>query len=141
MFLRMGKKPVLESIFNKVADLQACNFIKMKLREWCFPVNIAKFLRTAFLKEHLWWLFLWFGLFFPSFNNGRLKSSKNWHVTVLLFYILTINIGMCAWINSNKKNKPANINFFKVNNRKTRKKYEICSMLTVKTTATSLTLF
>ena len=24
----------------------------------CFPVNIAKFLRTAFLKKHLWWLLL-----------------------------------------------------------------------------------
>ena len=23
-----------------------------------FPVNIAKFLRTAFLKKHLWWLLL-----------------------------------------------------------------------------------
>ena len=39
-----GKTPVLESLFNKVAGLQAFR---------CFLVNIEKFLRTNFLKEHL----------------------------------------------------------------------------------------
>ena len=38
---------ILESIFNKVAVLQGCNFIKNRLQRRCFPVNIAKFLRTA----------------------------------------------------------------------------------------------
>ena len=38
------KTPVLESIFNKIADFQACNFIKKWLQHRCFPVNIAKFL-------------------------------------------------------------------------------------------------
>ena len=28
------------------------------LRHRCFPVNIAKFLRTVFFMEHLWWLLL-----------------------------------------------------------------------------------
>ena len=40
------KTPVLESLFDKVADLKACNFIKKVLRHRCFRVNIAKFLRT-----------------------------------------------------------------------------------------------
>ena len=40
------KTPVLESLFNKVADLQICNFIKKRLKHRCFPVNTAKFLRT-----------------------------------------------------------------------------------------------
>ena len=40
----MGKAPVLESHFNKVAGLQAVR---------CFLVNIEKVLRTNFLKEHL----------------------------------------------------------------------------------------
>ena len=38
---------VLESLFNKVADL-AYNFIKRRLQHSCFPVNIAKFLRALF---------------------------------------------------------------------------------------------
>ena len=32
----------------------------LKKRPWnrCFPVNFAKFLRTPFFIEHLWWLLL-----------------------------------------------------------------------------------
>ena len=37
--------------FNKVSDLQACNFIKKRLQHRCFPVKFAKFLRTAILKN------------------------------------------------------------------------------------------
>ena len=46
-----GKTCVGASFFNKVADLQACNFIKKKLQHRCFPVNTAKFLRTPILKK------------------------------------------------------------------------------------------
>ena len=49
---------MLESLFNKVASLQACNFIKKRLQYRCFPVNIAKDLWTAFYTEHFWWLLL-----------------------------------------------------------------------------------
>ena len=42
---------MLESLFNKVAGLQCCNFIKKRLQHRCFPVNIAKFLRTAILNN------------------------------------------------------------------------------------------
>ena len=31
--------------------LKACNFIKKRLQRRCFPVNIARFLRTPFLKN------------------------------------------------------------------------------------------
>ena len=34
---------MLESLFNKVTGLKACNFIKKRLQHMCFPVNIAKF--------------------------------------------------------------------------------------------------
>ena len=47
---------MLESLFNKVACQKACNFIKKRLQHRCFPVNIAKFLRTPLKKifeEHL----------------------------------------------------------------------------------------
>ena len=37
------KTPVLESLFNKVAGLKFCNFIKKRLQHRYFTVNIAKF--------------------------------------------------------------------------------------------------
>ena len=40
--------PVLESLFNKVAGLRACNFIKKRLQHPYFLVNIVKFLRTVY---------------------------------------------------------------------------------------------
>ena len=49
------KKPVPESLFNKVAGL---SLQKKRLWHRCFPVNFAKFLRTPFLKNHLPWLLL-----------------------------------------------------------------------------------
>ena len=42
------KTPVLESLFNKIAGLEDCNFIKKTLQHRCFPVKLAKFLRTPF---------------------------------------------------------------------------------------------
>ena len=36
------------------------NFIKKRLQHRCFPANIAKFLRTTFFIQHLWWLLLMF---------------------------------------------------------------------------------
>ena len=40
--------------------LQAGPATLLKKRLWhrCFPVNFAKFLRTTFFTEHLWWLLL-----------------------------------------------------------------------------------
>ena len=46
-----GKVSLLESLFNKVAELRACNFIKIWLQHRCFSVIIAKFLRTVFLQN------------------------------------------------------------------------------------------
>ena len=34
---------MLESLFNKVADLKACNFIIKRFQPKCFPVKFAKF--------------------------------------------------------------------------------------------------
>ena len=54
---------MLESFLNNVSGLQACKFINKRLQHRRFPVNIAKFLKTTFLKEHLWGLLLYFGQF------------------------------------------------------------------------------
>ena len=63
------KTPVLESHFNKVAGLRPVILLK-RGQHRCFPVNIAKFARTALSTEHLWWLLLvlsQFRTFYPLF--------------------------------------------------------------------------
>ena len=52
------KTPVPESLFNEVAGLRSATLLKKRLWHRCFPVNFAKFLRTPFIIEHVWWLFL-----------------------------------------------------------------------------------
>ena len=47
----LKKIPVLESLFEKVAGLKVCNFIKKRPQHRWFPVNIAKFLRLSILKN------------------------------------------------------------------------------------------
>ena len=42
---------VLKSLFNKVAGLQAWNFIEKRLQHSCFLVNIVKFLTTLISKK------------------------------------------------------------------------------------------
>ena len=44
------KKPLLESLFNKITGLKACNFIKKRFRLSCFPAKSAKF---CYFEEHL----------------------------------------------------------------------------------------
>ena len=46
-----GKHLCWKSLFNKVAGLQACNFVKKRLKRRCFAVNIAKSLRVPLLKN------------------------------------------------------------------------------------------
>ena len=67
MFLKIS-----QTLFNKVTNLQPCNFIKKRLRQWGFPAKFAKILSTPFLKEHLQWLFLFLNesiTFINSFSN------------------------------------------------------------------------
>ena len=51
-----SKTPVLESLFNKIEDLQVCNFIKKRLQHRWFPVNIAKLLRKP-ISKNIWKMF------------------------------------------------------------------------------------
>ena len=47
MFLKISQeRPALDSLFNKVAGLRACDFIKKRLQHRCFPVKFVKLLRT-----------------------------------------------------------------------------------------------
>ena len=73
------KTPVLESLFKEVAGLQACNFIKNRIQHRCFPVNITKFLRTPFFKEHLRWLLL------KSILHKIQRNAELYLVSILLW--------------------------------------------------------
>ena len=44
--------------FAMIISLRPATLLKKRLWHRCFPVNFAKFLRTPFLTEHLWWLLL-----------------------------------------------------------------------------------
>ena len=50
-FANFTGKHVLESHFNKVADLKSCNFIKKRLQHRCFLVKFLKFLRIPLFKN------------------------------------------------------------------------------------------
>ena len=50
-FVVFTEKQLCWSLFlNKVAGLKAYNFIKKRLQHTCFPVSIAKFLKTFFYR-------------------------------------------------------------------------------------------
>ena len=46
------KTSVLESLFNKAAGPKVRNLVEKRLHR-CFPVKLARFLRTASFTEHL----------------------------------------------------------------------------------------
>ena len=66
-FAKFTRKHLCESLFliNKVACLSLQFYLKKRLWHRCFPVNCANFLRTPFLTEHLWWVFLHFEKYCP----------------------------------------------------------------------------
>ena len=76
------KKPVLESLFNKVAGIQVCNFIKKRLRHRCFPVKLAKFLKKHFFTEHLRWLLLMMLLYNQYYWPVHLQHYWKNHYTL-----------------------------------------------------------
>ena len=93
-------KPELESLFDKVPVLQVCNFIKNKLPQRCFPVNIAKFLRTAFFIEHFRWLLLPFTTTFRNYywkdrsiivNKDHVHSTPGKHLKKVLDMLQVVN--------------------------------------------------
>ena len=78
---------MLESPFNRLARFKTCNFLKKRLQHECFPVSIAKFLRTLILikiREQLLLPFLLLtvnissqGLLQQAFFEGSLQGLKS----------------------------------------------------------------
>ena len=72
------KKVFLEILQNLQENTRVRTSLLIKLlkkKPWhrCFPVNLAKFVRTPFLIEHLRWLLLLFVIYL--FNNDSFKST------------------------------------------------------------------
>ena len=54
-FTKFTGKHLCQSLFlNKVGDVRPATLSKKWLKHRCFPGNFVKFLRTPFLREHLW---------------------------------------------------------------------------------------
>ena len=51
-----------------ISKAPPATLLEQRLLHRCFPVNFAKFLRTPFFTEHLWWLLLGF-ISWNTFNN------------------------------------------------------------------------
>ena len=47
------EKPVLESLFDKVAGLRSCNFIKKRLLTQVFSCEICEIFKNIYFEEHL----------------------------------------------------------------------------------------
>ena len=83
---------MLESLFNKVADHQTWNFIKRRSQHRRFPVNIAKFLKTAFFyripllaaSEYTWQTFVGYVLRADNLVKRLLMKVKV-YLPILLF--------------------------------------------------------
>ena len=67
---------MLESVFNKVAGFQACNFVKSGLHHRCYLVKFAKFLITLFFTEYLFTV----TASVCSENLGKILVRNNSHV-------------------------------------------------------------
>ena len=94
-FAKLTGKHLCQSLFfNKVAGLDAskcfmkaeaprpATLLKKKLRYRYFLVNFAKFLRTPFFIEHLWWLLLPFSnalfiIYFSARGGGIRNNLSN----------------------------------------------------------------
>ena len=87
-FAKFSWKHLCRSLFfNKVVGLKPATFLKKKLRHTCFHVNFAKFLRTPFLSEPFWWLFLEsLTVLSPNMQIWPVLSHK------IFYYFLSRNI-------------------------------------------------
>ena len=77
-FTKFTGKHLCQSLFfKKLAGLRAATSLKKKLRHKCFPVNLAKFLRTPYLQNtSARLLLILFAAFFLYFTS-KIFVSKN----------------------------------------------------------------
>ena len=89
---------MLDSLFNKAADLKVCNFIKKRLQHRCFPVTFAKLLWTPFFTEHLRWLLLKLIIFMLQLHIYYLPKAR-WHNLVCVCVCVCVCMCfVCRWL-------------------------------------------
>ena len=76
---------MLQSLFNKVASLQDCNFIK-RYSNAGFSVKFAKFLRTLILKKICEQLFLTIMICFSYYTKIFIKDKNKFLHSVHLMF-------------------------------------------------------
>ena len=73
-----GRCSVIKGVLRNYAKFTGKHLCQslflIKLQTWEFSVNFAKFLRTPFLIEHLWWLLL----SEVDIYKGMLRFEKDW---------------------------------------------------------------
>ena len=82
-----------ESFFSTVAGLGSAVLLKKKCWHRCLPMNFAKFLRTPFLTEHLWWLLLY--LYTWTCNLRILICVFKWLHFIHYLSALSSNLFFC----------------------------------------------
>ena len=66
---------------GKYLCMRPATLVKKRLWHWRFPLNFAKFLKTPFFIEHIWWLLLTIpGVGFQSHFSNQCMSRINHYV-------------------------------------------------------------
>ena len=82
-FAKFTEKHLCQSFFfNKVATL-----LKKRIWHRCFPVNFAKFLRTPFFTEILWWLLLNWMKKLAVRHNNSIVNTMSFFFKIPHFYL------------------------------------------------------
>ena len=110
-----SKIPALESLFNKVVGLQACNFIEQRFQHnRCFPLKFSKFLGRHVLKNVCKQLLLKGDPFYSQNlikNNWKkimtLPKSYKIFLVLLVGNVLWIPVFPCVMSNKRVSNKEA----------------------------------
>ena len=90
------KTSVLESLFNKVACLRVCSFIKKRLQHRCIPVKLAKFLKTSILKNICEQLPLKIGTLQKKLFTDIFRKIMNFIIITITFEALKLLLSFCA---------------------------------------------
>ena len=89
-------------------EFQACNFMKKKLQHRCFTMNIAKFLRTAILKNTsggCFWSWNKTSSFRKKFLQINGQRSRNKEFKVIFVWVNGNWLDIFLWILKYRKRK------------------------------------
>ena len=101
---------------RKILLISTNSFIKKRVQHRCFPVKLAKFLETSFLKEHLPWMLLyifckhdvtcnlsrWNYGYNGIYKKRSIKAKAFWKNSFVkqILHKFSIPVTMCIYINT-----------------------------------------